>query len=78
MGSTIRARVKGGVLEPIEPLEIADGNEVELAIVAVQRQPNMDAFRRAFGSWAGTLNADQLIRDIYEDRLITTRPEPRI
>ena len=27
MSETIRARVKGGLLEPLEPLEVAEGEE---------------------------------------------------
>ena len=37
-----------------------------------------DAFRRSAGSWKGLVDAEKLIRDIYADRLINTRPEPKL
>jgi hypothetical protein len=47
-------------------------------IVEVPARENREAFRRAFGSWKGTIDAEKLIHNIYEDRLIYTRPEPRL
>ncbi len=78
MGETIRARVKGGVLELLEKTDLPEGKEVLVTVVAAPAGPNRDAFRRAFGSWKGTIDAEKLIRDIYEDRLISTRPEPKL
>src|SRR5437762_10583583 len=78
MGETIRARVRGGILEPLEKVDLPEGKEVLVTIIGVPAQGNRDAFRRAFGSWKGTIDAEKLIRDIYEDRLISTRPEPKL
>ena len=78
MGGTIRARVKGGVLEPLEKLDLPEGKEVLVMVVGTPADRNREAFRRAFGSWKGTIDAEKLIRDIYEDRLISTRPEPKL
>jgi len=78
MGGTIRARVKGGVLEPLEKLDLPEGKEVLVTVVGAPSHRNLEAFRRAFGSWKGTIDAEKLIRDIYEDRLISTRPEPKL
>jgi predicted DNA-binding antitoxin AbrB/MazE fold protein len=78
MGGTIRARVKGGVLEPLEKLDLPEGKEVLVTVAEVPAHRNREAFRRAFGSWKGTIDAEKLIRDIYEDRLISTRPEPKL
>lgn len=36
------------------------------------------AFLRSFGSWKDTIDAEKLIRDIYNDRLINTRPVPKL
>ena len=33
---------------------------------------------RSAGGWKGTIDADELIKNIYADRLISTRPEPRL
>jgi predicted DNA-binding antitoxin AbrB/MazE fold protein len=78
MGGTIRARVKGGVLEPLEKLDLPEGKEVLVTVVAVPARCDREAFRRSFGSWKGTIDADKLIRDIYADRLVSTRPEPKL
>ena len=78
MGETIRARVKGGVLEPLDKVDLPEGKEVLVTIVEVPARGNREAFRRAFGRWKGTIDAEALIRNIYDDRLISTRPEPKL
>ena len=78
MSRTIRARVKQGLLEPLEAIDIPDGTEVSVTIVDVPSAEDFEAFRRAAGSWKGTVDADELIRNIYADRRIATRPEPRL
>jgi predicted DNA-binding antitoxin AbrB/MazE fold protein len=78
MGKTIRARVRGGVLEPEETLSLAEGEEVVITITTVGAKGDRDAFRRAFGRWKGTIDAGALIRNIYADRLISTRSEPKL
>jgi predicted DNA-binding antitoxin AbrB/MazE fold protein len=44
MGETIRARVKGGFLEPLEKMDLPEGKEVLVTIVEVPAQGNRDAF----------------------------------
>jgi len=39
---------------------------------------DIEAFHHSAGSWQGTIDAEKLIRDIYNDRLISTRPQPRL
>ena len=34
-----------------------------------------DGFEKSAGSWAGLIDGEELIRNIYADRLISTRPE---
>ena len=78
MGGTIRARVKGGVLEPLERTDLPEGKEVLITVIAVAEDPDDEAFLRSKGGWKGLIDAEKLIRDIYEDRLIETREEPRL
>ena len=78
MGKTIKARVAGGRLEPLEPLELAEGDEVTLTILTAPISFECDAFERAAGGWKGTFDAEVLIRKIYGDRLISTRSEPAL
>lgn len=78
MGRTIRVRVRGGRLEPLEKVDLPEGEEITVTILDVPAERNFDAFRRAAGGWKGTVDAETLIRNIYADRLIATRPEPRL
>jgi predicted DNA-binding antitoxin AbrB/MazE fold protein len=78
MGATVRARVKGGILEPLEKLDLPEGIEVLVTVIEVPARHSGEGLRRSFGSWRGTIDAEKLIRDIYEDRLISTRPEPKL
>ncbi len=78
VGKTVRARFSAGVLKPLEPLKLREGEEVTVNILSVPSHPNFAAFSRSAGGWKGTIDAEKLIRDIYESRLIFTRPEPRL
>ena len=78
MGGTIRARVKRGVLEPLEPLELTEGEEVTLTIMPTPSRPRADWLTRTAGGWTGLVDGEKLKRDIYESRSLITRPEPRL
>ena len=70
MPRTFRARVKAGVLEPLEALDLPEGKEVSVSIEEVPDRTAADeAFARAWGGWRGLVDADKLIREIYEARL---------
>lgn len=78
MGSTIRARVRHGLLEPVEKLDLPEGKEVTVTILDVPSEEDVEAFRRSFGGWKGTIDAEALIRNIRESRSVSTRPAPRL
>jgi predicted DNA-binding antitoxin AbrB/MazE fold protein len=78
MGGTIRARFTRGVLEPLERVDLPEGKEVTITILDIPSGRDFEAFRRSAGGWKGTIDAEALIRNIYADRLISTRPEPRL
>ncbi len=77
MNRTIRARFKAGVLEPLERVELPEGEEVTVTIGEAHRQ-DIEVFRRAAGSWRGKIDAEALIRNIYADRLLSTRSAPNL
>ena len=77
MGGTIRARVKGGVLEPLEKTDLPEGMEVLITVIGVAEGPDDEAFLRSAGTWKGLIDAEKFIRDVYEDRLLNTREEPK-
>jgi predicted DNA-binding antitoxin AbrB/MazE fold protein len=78
MAGTVRARVGRGVLELLEKVDLPEGKEVSVTILDVPSTTNKEAFRRAAGGWKGTVDAEALIKNIYADRLISTRPVPKL
>ena len=78
MGGPIRVRIRDGMLEPLDKLDLPEGKEIMITILDVPAERDFEAFRRAAGGWKGTIDAEALIRNIYADRLISTRPEPRL
>ena len=79
VSKTIKARFRNGVIEPLEEVELSEGEEFTLTIV---RLPAMskerDAFRESRGGWKGLIDCEELKRNIYEDRLLHTRPEVKL
>ena len=78
MSGTFRARVRAGMLELLEHLELPEGTEVSVTILETPTPKSADGLRRSAGSWQGLVDAEQLIEHIYADRLISTRPAPRL
>jgi hypothetical protein len=78
MGTTIRARVKGKMLELLGNINLPEGKEVTVTILEVPSREDREAFRSAAGAWKGTIDAEALIHNIYNDRLLSTRREPRL
>ena len=66
---TIRARVRGGVLEPLEKIELAEGEEVTVLVDVPPTADEIEAFRRAADSWRGKVDAEALIRNIHRSEL---------
>lgn len=75
MEKTIKAKFKKGVIEPLEKLEIEEGREI---LVVIKELPLEDRFEKAIGGWKGTHDPKKLIEDIYNDRLLETRPEVKL
>jgi predicted DNA-binding antitoxin AbrB/MazE fold protein len=66
------------VLELLDKVDLPEGKEVTVTIIEVPSRRDREAFRRAAGAWRDSVDAETLIRNIYADRLISTRPEPRL
>ena len=75
METTIRAKFNRGVIEPLERLEIEEGKEV---LITVREVDSEDRFLKAAGGWKGTVDCEKLIKDIYNDRLLRTRPKAKL
>ena len=78
MADTIRARVKAGMLELLEKVDLPEGTEVTVTIREDAPVLDREAFRRSAGGWKDTVDADALIANIYDSRLISTRPVPKL
>ena len=79
MTRTIRARFAKGVIEPLEELEMPEGREITVTISDSSAPgENEDAFEACAGGWKGLIDAEELKRNIYADRLISTRPEVKL
>ena len=78
MSGTVRARVKRGHLELLEKVNIPDNTEVSVTIIETPGARSADGLRRSAGGWKGLIDADALIENIYSDRLVSTRPVPKL
>ena len=78
MAGTIRACVTRGILKLLEKVDLPEGAEVPVTIVDASSGTDREAFRRAAGGWKDTVDADTLIKNIYESRLLSTRPVPKL
>ena len=57
MRGTIRARVKRGMLELLDSIDLPEGTEVIVTILPAPSPEDREAFRRAAGGWKGTVDA---------------------
>lgn len=79
MAKEIRARFSKGVIEPLEELELEEGEEVVIAILERAKEKGMrEALRATAGAWKDLIDCEELKRNIYADRLMSTRPEPNL
>jgi len=79
MAKEIRARFSKGVIEPLEAVDLKEGEEVRVIIVEQPKGKGMiAALRASAGGWKDLIDAEELKRNIYADRLVSTRPEPKL
>lgn len=73
MAKEFRARFLHGVLEPLEAVDLQEGEEVRVVITKRPTGKGMiEALRASAGGWKGLIDAEELKRNIYADRLIST------
>ena len=79
MAKEIRARFSRGKIEPLEDLALREGEEIIISVKEIPTaERTLKALRATAGAWKGTHDPEELKRTIYEDRLISTRPEPKL
>jgi len=77
---TIKARVKGGVIQPLERIDLPEGKEIIVSIEETETLSNEERLRRfkaTAGSWKD-LVPESFIDEIYAQRKIRTRPEVKL
>ena len=65
MRGTIRARVKRGMPELLDDIDLPEGTEVTVTILAAPSPEGREVFRCAAGGWKGTVDVEELIKNIY-------------
>lgn len=79
MNKTVKARYTRGMLEPLEGLELREGEEVTISISApIKTEDALQALKSTAGAWKGTHDPEELKKHIYADRLVAPRPRPRL
>jgi predicted DNA-binding antitoxin AbrB/MazE fold protein len=82
MGKTIKARFSKGMIEPLEKVKIREGEVITISILEatsnIEKRNFSEALKKTAGGWEGLIDCDELIRNIYNDRLIATRPEVKL
>ena len=74
MQKTIKARFKKGMIEPLEKLDLEEGEEL---LVTIKGLPREDRFEKSMGGWKDIVDCEALLRDINESRKIS-RPEVKL
>ncbi len=77
MLKTIKARYRNGVIEPLEKIDIAEGEEITITLLEPITN-GASGIEKSFGGWKGLIDAEQFLKDVYESRRISTRPEVKL
>ena len=70
MSKTIKANFSKGLIEPLEKIDIEEGKKLVITIREI-RAPSekRDSFLASAGGWKDLIDCDELIKNIYADRL---------
>ena len=71
MPKPVKAKFTGGVLVPLETLDLNEGDEVLVTLdtkTVVSFEELTERSKAAAGGWAGSIDAEKLLRDIYTSR----------
>ena len=69
MARKIRARFTKGKIEPLEDLDLKEGDELTITIgERAKASTAKEALARAAGAWKGTLDFDAYLKDLYAVR----------
>lgn len=73
----VHARYSNGTLELLDKVELTEGEDITVDIFRGGKTlaEQIAIIRETAGAWKGLLDAEELKRDIYADRLIKTRED---
>ncbi len=54
MTTTIRARMKGGIIEPLDSVDLPEGQDMMITILIPPSTADREAFRHSAGMWPDT------------------------
>ncbi|HEU0020587.1 MAG TPA: antitoxin family protein [Dehalococcoidia bacterium] len=79
MPKVVRAKYILGKLEPMENLDLSEGEEVTISVkresqLPKERANRKDGFERAAGGWVGLVDTDELLRIVKESRKVISPP----
>ena len=79
MARKIEAEFSKGVIIPLEKLDLEEGKKITITIeeVSFEKKKDVDFLRKSFGGWKNLIDAERLKRNIYNNRLISTRSTPK-
>ena len=69
------------MLENGEPIPSENADEVDICVyvkVQINNRSDKKVFLDTAGAWVGSHDSEELKRNIYADRLISTREEPKL
>lgn len=75
MATRIRARFSRGKIEPLEKVNLKEGEEVTVIIDERITKAGKEALARTAGAWKGTLDFDAYLKDLYASR---RQPSPDV
>lgn len=79
MAREFRARFSKGKIEPLEEFDFAEGEEIRVVVPHRPKGKGMiEALRASAGGWKDLIDGEELKKNNYADRLINTRPEPKL
>ena len=70
MAQSVKATYEDGVLKPSETLDLDEGESVVVTISGRRiTEQDLATMRSSFGAWRGKVDAEKMIREIYEARI---------
>jgi hypothetical protein len=75
---TVPRGTRGKKARPAKAKRATAATRGKFAVQSSVVAPDIEAFRLSAGGWKGHVDAEALIRQIYEDRLIQSRPARRL